>query len=143
MPTGAFLSLPPAPLCSTDSRGGTQLFSDPSFGFAGLAFLNASAATYTWFRNQDQSSGAALVGADHVLYTRSANCSTNAPAPAPPTASKSSVGWSVGLVVVLLIAAAAGVAYYRQRQAAPAASAPAEVALAEREGAPLTHGKGG
>lgn len=44
---------------------------DPSFGFGGLTFINDTAASFTWYRNRDQSvQGGALVPADHVVYVR-------------------------------------------------------------------------
>ena len=43
---------------------------DPTFGFAGLTFINDTAASYAWYRSVDQQPGRALVSADTVTYTR-------------------------------------------------------------------------
>ena len=76
---------------------------DPSFGFAGLTFINDTAATYGWYRSVDQQPGRALASADTVTYTRwSGACQsttntasvdeTTAPGPSPtPTSSDGQV----------------------------------------------------
>ena len=57
---------------------------DPSFGFAGLTFVNDTYATYSWYRNIDQSStGTGLVSADTAVFIR--NTATASPPPPPPT----------------------------------------------------------
>ena len=46
---------------------------DPSFGFAGLTFINDTAASFNWYRNKDQNPapGNVLVSGDSATYIRS------------------------------------------------------------------------
>ena len=63
---------------------------DPSFGFSGLTFVNDTYATYSWYRNTDQSStGTGLVSADTAIFIRNNAVASpppppNSPPPPPP-----------------------------------------------------------
>jgi len=80
-------SSPPRYFCQT-SQPEWSAYRDPSFGFGSLTFLNASAAVFTWYRNQDQSPGSPLVGADHAIYTRATSCASAPPPPPSPPPKK-------------------------------------------------------
>lgn len=63
-------------------------YRDPSFGFGSLSFASDSSATFSWFRNTDQTPGAAAapVAADSATYTRYAGaCPSGAAGAAPAT----------------------------------------------------------
>jgi hypothetical protein len=111
-------SSPPRYFCQT-SQPEWSAYRDPSFGFGSLTFLNASAAVFTWYRNQDQSPGSPLVGADHAIYTRATSCASAPPPPPSPPPKKRGRRAAViaGSTVAGLAgigAAAAGIYYYRR-----------------------------
>ena len=64
-------------------------FRDPSFGFAGLTFINDTAASFSWYRNIDQTPGASTLSAiDSTTFSKYTGlCAGNIPAlePVPST----------------------------------------------------------
>ena len=60
-------------------------YRDPSFGFAGLTFINDTAASFSWYRNIDQTPGATtLTAIDSTTFSKYTGlCTGNVPALTP------------------------------------------------------------